>query len=313
MKLLRHFSAHAGHSRPCVATIGNFDGLHLGHQHVLRHVREKAAELQLPSTVISFEPLPFEYFRPEQAARIYPLRDKFRRLNESGIEQFACLSFDSKLAQMMPEQFVEKILLDHLQVRYLVVGDDFRFGYQRQGDFDLLRSMGDKHGMQVVNLQTFACKENERVSSTRIRNHLRQGELEQANALLGTNYQLSGRIRHGDKLGRTINYPTLNLRMPENLALRNGVYAVKVHGLKTEPLAGVANLGTRPTVNGKETRLEVHLFAFQDQVYGRYVRVEPTHFIRAEQRFASFELLREQIGRDTVKAQQLNLNAARSA
>jgi riboflavin kinase/FMN adenylyltransferase len=209
---------------------------------------------------------------------------------------------------------VEQILLSHLRVRYLVVGDDFRFGHQRQGDFDLLKHMGGQHGMQVVNLHTFACNDNERVSSTRIREHLCQGELEQANALLGADYQLSGRIRHGDKLGRTINYPTLNLRMPENLILRKGVYAVKVHGLKgrEQPLTGVANLGTRPTVGGKETRLEVHLFEFQDEVYGQHIRVEPTHFIRAEQRFESFELLCEQIGRDAQQAQNLQLSAARS-
>jgi len=305
MKLLRHFSASACSPSGCVATIGNFDGLHLGHQHVLHHVREKAAELQLPTTVISFEPLPFEYFSPQQSARIYPLRDKFRRLNELGIDQFACLAFDKKLARMAPEQFVQDVLLNNLKVRYLVVGDDFRFGYQRQGDFALLKQMGEQHGMQVVNLQTFACGDDERVSSTRIREHLRQGELTQANELLGTSYQLSGRIRHGDKLGRTINFPTLNLRMPENLTLCKGVYAVKVRGLKDQVLEGVANLGTRPTVDGKETRLEVHLFDFQNEVYGLHVSVEPTHFIRVEQKFESFGALREQIEKDSVEAQEL--------
>lgn len=305
MKLLRHFPSSSAHAHGCVATIGNFDGLHLGHQHVLQHVREKAVVLKLPATVISFEPLPFEYFRPEQSARIYPLRDKFRRLHELQIEQFACLQFDKKLAQMAPEQFVDEILLRNLRVQYLVVGDDFRFGCQRRGDFELLKQMGAQHGMQVVNLDTFACDDNERISSTRIRDYLSRGELAQANALLGSNYRLSGRIRHGNKLGRTINFPTLNLRMPENLVLRNGVYAVKVHGLHAQPLPGVANLGTRPTVGGKETRLEVHLFEFQDQVYGRHVSVEPTHFIRAEQRFESFGLLREQIGRDAERARQL--------
>lgn len=303
MKLLRHFTPT--HNAPgCVATIGNFDGLHLGHQHVIRHVREKAAELQLPATVISFEPLPFEYFKPQQAARIYPLRDKCRRLDELGIDQFVCLTFDNKFAHLTPEAFVHDILLNSLQVRYLVVGDDFRFGHRRQGDFALLEQMGGQHSMQVVDLQTFACGSDKRVSSTRIREHLIQGELSLANQLLGANYQLSGRIRHGDKLGRTINFPTLNLRMPENLTLCKGVYAVKVHGLKDKVLEGVANLGTRPTVGGKETRLEVHLFEFQDEVYGRHVRIEPVHFIRAEQKFESFGALREQIERDVVTAKE---------
>lgn len=305
MKLLHHFSAPDSDYSGCVATIGNFDGLHLGHQHVIRHVREKAAELQLPTTVISFEPLPFEYFNPQQAARIYPLRDKFRRLNESGLDQFACLIFDEKISRMAPEEFVQDILLDSLRVRYLVVGDDFRFGYQRKGDFELLQHMGTQHGMQVVNLNTFACGDNQRVSSTRIREHLRKGELAPANKLLGANYRLSGRIRHGDKLGRTINFPTLNLRMPENLTLCKGVYAVKVHGLKEQALDGVANLGTRPTVDGKETRLEVHLFEFQDEVYGRHVSIEPTHFIREERKFESFDALREQIHKDSATARTL--------
>lgn len=312
MKLLRHFSTAPADFRGCIATIGNFDGLHLGHQHVLQYVKQQAVQLQLPATVISFEPLPFEFFRPQQASRIYPLRDKIRRLSELAIDRFACLSFDNRLAQMAPEQFVETILLQNLRVRYLVVGDDFRFGHQRRGDFVMLKTMGAQRGMQVVDRQTFACDDNQRVSSTRIREHLSKGELGAANTLLGVNYQLSGRIRHGDKLGRTINFPTLNLRMPENLILRNGVYAVKVHGLCDQPLPGVANLGTRPTVGGKETRLEVHLFAFQDQVYGRHVRVEPTYFIRPEQQFESFELLREQIGRDAERAKELHLNAATS-
>ncbi len=310
MKLLRHFSAAPDKSHGCIATIGNFDGLHLGHQHVLQHMREQATRLQLPATVISFEPLPFEFFRPQQASRIYPLRDKIRRLGELAVDRFACLGFDNRLAQMIPEQFVETILLQHLRVRYLIVGDDFRFGHQRRGDFELLKTMGAQHGMQVADLQTFACDDNERISSTRIRKHLGKGELSEANALLGAPYQLSGRIRHGDKRGRTINYPTLNLRMPENLILRNGVYAVQVYGLHDQPLPGVANLGIRPTVGGRETRLEVHLFEFQDQVYGRHVRVEPTHFIRPEQRFETFALLREQIGRDAEKARILHLTAA---
>ncbi len=306
MKLLHHLSASISNASGCVATIGNFDGLHLGHQHVIRHVREKAAELQLPATVISFEPLPFEYFSPQQAARIYPLRDKFHRLDTLGIGQFVCLKFDKKFASQSPEAFVHDILLDGLKVRYLVVGDDFRFGCQRQGDFALLRQIGAQHDMQVVDLQTFAYGDNERVSSTRIRKHLRRGELHQANTLLGENYRLSGRIRHGNKLGRTINFPTLNLRMPENLTLCKGVYAVKVHGLKDRALEGVANLGTRPTVEGKETRLEVHLFEFQGEVYGQHVSVEPTHFIRAEQKFESFEALRKQIEQDSLRAKNLH-------
>ena len=303
MKLLRHPIICADDYQGCVATIGNFDGLHLAHQKIIRHVQEKAAELNLPGMVISFEPLPGEYFSKASVARIYPLRDKAIRLRQLQVDYFSCLRFDAAFAGQEAEAFVEDTLLQQLQVRHLVVGDDFRFGRGRRGDYEMLRRLGKPKGMAVSDTATLLW-EGQRVSSTLIRLFLQQGDLARANALLGKPYQLSGRVRHGDKRGRTIGFPTLNLRMPDKLALQAGVYAVKLLGLDGKRLNGVANLGKRPTVAGTEMRFEVHLFDFNQQVYGRYIQIEPVKFIRPEQKFASFAELQAQIAVDARQAQQ---------
>lgn len=303
MKLIRRILPAPAHDLGCVATIGNFDGLHKGHQAVIQHVEWKAQALGLPATVISFEPLPIEFFRAPPPPRIYALRDKLRLLEAMNVERFACLRFNKQLASMEAEDFVQDILLDGLKVRYLVVGDDFRFGKGRRGDYHLLQAMGAAAGMQVVDTPTFL-HADERVSSTRIRLALSTAELEQAAELLGKPYRISGRVRHGDKRGRTIGFPTLNMRVPQHIALRRGVYAVKVYGLGEEAINGVANLGTRPSVHGVENRLEVHLFDFAQQVYGKHICVEPVAFIRDEMKFASLDELKAQIARDAMQARE---------
>lgn len=307
MRLLRRLPSSNLTATGCVATIGNFDGLHRGHQHVITQLQEKATELDLPATVISFEPLPAEYFRKPAPSRIYPLRDKLRLLQQLGIQQFACLNFDDILAQMEAEAFIREILIEGLQVRYLVVGDDFRFGRARRGDYAMLRQLGEQHDMSVVAMNTFM-HDAERISSTRIRHALEHGHLKQANALLGFPYRLSGRVRHGDKRGRTIGFPTLNLRIPANIAPRKGVYAVRITGLsgvEAKEVAGVANLGTRPTVDGVDTRLEIHLFDFDQQVYGQYICVELVAFVRDEQKFSGLDELMTHIKRDAEQARYL--------
>lgn len=301
MKLIRNTVAQQQNPKGCVATIGNFDGIHLGHQKLINHLKEKSKALNLPLTVISFEPLPAEYFMPEPPTRIYPLRDKLRLLAKLGVDNCLCLRFNSTLANMQPQSFIDSILSQYLNVKYLAVGDDFRFGHKRKGDFALLKSAGKHSDMQVIDTATVKTS-GERVSSTRIRNSLKKGDLATSNKLLGHEYQLSGRIRHGDKRGRTIGFPTLNMKLPENIALARGVYAVKVHGLADVVLNGVANLGSRPTVNGDENRLETYLFDFNKEVYGSYVCVELLEFIRAEKRFDSFESLKLQIEKDSNKA-----------
>jgi riboflavin kinase/FMN adenylyltransferase len=304
MKLLRRLSPAPATDPGCVATIGNFDGLHKGHKAVIQHVEWQAQALDLPATVISFEPLPIEFFRTPPPPRIYALRDKLRLLQEMQVERFACLRFNQQLANMEAEAFVQHVLLDALKVRYLVVGDDFRFGKGRRGDYHLLQSMGAEHGMRVVDTPTFL-HDDERISSTRIRLALSTAELELAAELLGKPYRVSGRVRHGDKRGRTIGFPTLNMRVPQHIALRKGVYAVKVYGLGEQPINGVANLGARPTVHGVENRLEAHLFDFNQQVYGKHICVEPQAFLRDEMKFASFDDLKIQIARDAEQARAI--------
>lgn len=300
MKLLRHPDLSSV-TNGCVATIGNFDGLHTAHQQIIRHVQDKACDLNLPAVVISFEPLPGEYFSRSSVARIYPLRDKAGYLDALAVDYFACLRFDAAFAAQEAEDFIHNTLLERLRVRHLVVGDDFRFGRGRRGDYEMLRTLGGLHGMEVSDTPTMLW-DGERVSSTLIRAFLQGGELAKAAKLLGRPYQLSGRIRHGDKRGRTIGFPTLNLRMPDNLALQVGVYAVRVSGLSGQVLNGVANLGKRPTVGGTEMRLEVHVFDFTGDVYGQYIQVEPVNFIRPEQKFDSFEQLKGQIALDAEQA-----------
>lgn len=301
MKLLRSWTTP---SQACIATIGNFDGLHLGHQSVIRQVQDKARHLGLASTVISFEPLPAEYLRQPPPSRILPLRDKLIYLKSLGLDQLACLSFNQALAEMEPETFIQDILLEGLKVQALVVGDDFRFGRKRRGDYQLLQSMGAQQGMEVVQTSTLL-HNHERVSSTWVRQALARADLATVKTLLGRPYALSGRVRHGNKLGRTIGFPTLNLRIPENIALCKGVYVVQAYRADEMRIKGIANLGSRPTVNGLESRLEVHLFDFAEQIYGQYWTIEPTAFIRAEQRFDSFELLKQQIKLDVEQARSL--------
>ncbi|WP_020559088.1 bifunctional riboflavin kinase/FAD synthetase [Thiofilum flexile] len=303
MRLVRHLTDFNVAS-PSAATIGNFDGVHLGHQQVIQHVIQQAKQRGLVSTVISFEPLPAEYFRKPPPNRIYPLRDKVRCLRREQFEYFVCLRFNEALATMPAEAFVEQILINQLQVQYLVVGDDFRFGAGRKGDYQLLQDMGQHHGMQVLDTPTVLTG-TQRISSSLIREYLAQAQLTAANTLLGRPYQLSGRVSGGRRLGRTLGFPTLNLTMPDNLALRRGVYVVKVHGLGTKPYYGVANLGQRPTVGGENLRFEVHVFDFDQTVYGQLIQVEPLYFLRDEQKFASLDALKAQIQQDSHQARHL--------
>lgn len=311
MHLIRDISGVQHLKAGCVATIGNYDGLHLGHQAILRQLEAESTKHNLPKVVISFEPLPSEFFTGDKAQRVYPFRDKARLLEAMGIDYFLCLRFDQAMATMPPTDFVERILFQAINVKSLMVGDDFCFGKGRQGDFSLLSSMGKTQGMQVHKTNTFN-DESGRISSTRIRQHLANGDLAGASKLLGKPFRLSGRIRHGDKRGRTIGFPTANLRIQDNIAAANGVYAVTVKGLSDQTLKGVANLGNRPTVDGTETRLEVHIFDFDQSVYGKHIIVELCDFIRAEKKFDDFTALTDQIRKDAIHAAKLLQSGHRS-
>ena len=304
MKIIRNILPSNNLPSACVATIGNFDGLHLGHQKIIDKLKLKAEELELPLTIISFEPLPSEFFMPAPPARIYPMRDKVRLMHNMEVDNYLCLTFNNAFASMSPEDFIQEILLDRLNVKYLGIGDDFRFGHKRAGDSKLLKKVGEAAGMTVVDTAT-CFQDGERISSTRIRVHLENGDISTANKLLGHSYQLSGRIRHGEKKGRTIGFPTINMKILEHIAPQRGVYAVKVHGLATNPIKGVANLGNRPTVGGTENRLETHMFNFDRDVYGEYACIELVEFIRPEKCFESFDLLKAQILNDAETAKNI--------
>ncbi|MCB1857868.1 MAG: bifunctional riboflavin kinase/FAD synthetase [Gammaproteobacteria bacterium] len=303
MRVIRGLhNLRSGH-RGCVATIGNFDGVHLGHQAVLRLLLEKADELKLPATVITFEPQPQEFFSAQQApARLTRMREKLSALSDVGIGQVVVLEFGQKLAEMSAPEFVRRLLLDGLGVRYLFVGDDFRFGKGRSGDIGLLRDVGNRQGFVVESMNTFVVGD-ERVSSTRIRELLAAGDLGLAARYLGRPYRICGRVAHGDARGRTIGYPTANINLHRRVSPLRGVYAVMVHGLNPEPISGVANIGTRPTVAGDSRYLlEVHLFDFQREIYRQHIQVEFKKKIRDERRFSSFEALRQQIELDSQTA-----------
>ena len=301
----------AGH-RGCVATIGNFDGVHLGHQSVLDALTARARSAGLPSVVIIFEPQPLEFFRPEQApARLTRLREKLEAIACSRIDRVLLIRFNARFAAIEAETFVQEVLVQRLGIEHLYVGDDFRFGKGRVGDFALLRSMGEQHGFGVESLNTVA-DAGLRVSSTRIRQALQEGDLAHAERCLGRRYRICGRVAHGHKRGRTIGFPTMNVALLRRSTPLRGVFAVQVLGLADGPLPGVANIGNRPTLNGDNRfLLEVHLFDFADEVYGRHVEVDFVERIRDEHRFESFDALREQIGRDVVRARAiLGLDAA---
>lgn len=306
MQIIRGLHNLRPEHRGCVATIGNFDGVHLGHKAVFRHLAEKAVEHALPATVITFEPQPLEFFTPETAPpRLTRFREKMAALDDCGIARVVVLEFNRKLARMEAHAFVRELLVDGLDVRYLFVGDDFRFGRGRQGGMALLRETGDAHGFGVKNLNTFALRD-ERVSSTRIREALIRGDLELAEHNLGRPYRICGRVAHGHKRGRSIGFPTANIDLHRRFSPVHGVFAVRVFGLGDAPRPGVANIGNRPMVRGDDHYLlEVHLFDYDQTIYGAHLEVEFVQQLRDEKRFESFDELRQQIQRDAAAAREI--------
>ncbi|KAA6186058.1 bifunctional riboflavin kinase/FAD synthetase [Thiohalocapsa marina] len=304
MRLIRGLHNLREQDRGCVATIGNFDGVHLGHRAVFQRLREHGQALGLPATVIIFEPQPMEYFAPDAApARLTRLREKLAAIRADGIDRIALLEFGPRLAAMEAREFVRRLLVDGLAIRFLLVGDDFRFGHNREGDFALLQAAGAEHGFRVQDLHTIKHAE-ERISSTRVREALALGNLEQARHLLGRPYSICGRVGHGDKRGRTIGFPTANISLHRRVSPLRGVFAAWVHGIGDMPLPAVTNIGQRPTVGGAGHRLEVHLFDVELDLYGRHLEVEFALKLRDEQRFESFDALKTQIGRDAAAARQ---------
>lgn len=289
--------------RGAVVTLGAFDGIHKGHQQLLAHVRQKSRELNLPSTVILFEPQPAEFFQAERApARLMRLREKVAALQSLGLDRVLCLKFDQALRTFTAERFIQAVLCEGLQTAYLVVGDDFRFGSDRQGDFAMLQRAGQSQGFEVRDTRTEEHAEA-RISSTRIRALLATGEMEAAAQLLGRPYSLIGRVNYGKQLGRTLGFPTANLAMGRRSSPVSGVFAVEA-SLNDQQYLGVANVGIRPTINRvSKPQLEVHLFNCSGEFYGEFMQVDLLHKIREEQQFASVEQLQQQIQQDVKSAQ----------
>jgi len=301
-KIIRGIHNLESNPQACVATIGNFDGVHLGHQAVLQQLAMKGDTMGLPAVVITFEPQANEYFDAENApARLSRFREKVDALRCYSIQQLCVLQFNKKLAEMTAADFIRQVLVDGLNIKYLVVGDDFRFGKNRQGDFALLQQAGQTYGFQIVNMHTFGIKQ-QRVSSTRIRQALHAGDLTLAETLLGRPYRMSGRVAHGDKRGRTMGFPTANIHLHRRNVPLSGVYAVQLFGVDGEPIKGVANVGVRPTVGKTKTLLEVHLFDFNQDIYSQQVQVHFLFKIRNEQKFANLDALILQIEQDCLAA-----------
>lgn len=287
----------------CVATIGNFDGVHLGHKTILDQVKSKAEALNVPSVVMIFEPQPREFFQGVEAPpRLMAFRQKFETLMAEGIDMVLCLRFNEKFRSYSGMGFIEDVLIEGLSVRHLVVGDDFRFGCDRAGDFALLGQVGADRGFSVENTRTVTVNE-ERVSSTRVRELLRANDLESAEALLGHPYRIRGRVVYGRQLGREIGAPTANILLRHMPALQ-GVFVVSATLQDGSVRDGVANIGVRPTVDGKQPSLEVHLFDFAGTLYGQTMEVVFRHGVREEIRFSSVDGLKAQIARDFDSARQ---------
>lgn len=292
-------SAHRG----CVATIGSFDGVHLGHQAILHQLIETSRQRQLPTVVIVFEPQPHEFFSAEKApARLMRLREKVNALWAAGVDRVVCLHFNQQMRSLSAEDFIQRVLVDGLDIKHLVVGDDFRFGCDRRGDFALLQHKGQALGFSVSDTHTLEI-DGARVSSTRIRQLLESGDFAEAAKLLGKEYSIHGRVVYGKQLGRQLGVPTANVDLRRYRSPLHGVFAVTVTFVDGEVVQGVANIGVRPTVDGgKKPLLEVHLFDFNRSIYGAVIDVIFKRKLRDEQKFASLDELKAQLQTDIAQA-----------
>lgn len=287
-----------------VVCIGAFDGLHLGHRALVRHAVARARALGVAAVAVAFEPLPREYFaKGEPPPRLTLARDKVAMLGELGVDAVGLLRFDARMAAMQAEDFVQQLLVQRLSAREVWIGPEFCFGNRRRGDLALLQAMGAQQGFAAGEIAPVDLH-GERISSTRIRQLLRSGDFAHANDLLGRPYSIGGRVVRGRQLGRTLGFPTANLRFPKTPPL-SGIYATWVHGVFDQPWPSVSSFGTRPTVDGVEPLLEAHLFDFQGDLYGRHIEVEFVAKLRDEEKFQDLAALTDQMHRDAEQARHI--------
>ncbi|MDQ7089600.1 MAG: bifunctional riboflavin kinase/FAD synthetase [Methylococcales bacterium] len=309
MRVIRGLTHLEPLNEGCVLTIGNFDGLHLGHQAVIDKLVKQGQRLKLPVVVLIFEPQPLEYFLGDNApSRLMRLREKVLQFKQLPIDDLLILPFNRRLADYDANTFIQKLLVETLNVNHLVIGDDFHFGKARQGNFALLKEKGRELGFEVENTQPYQ-KIGMRISSTLIRDTLGKGDLKLAKQLLGRDYSICGRVAHGHKRGRTIGFPTANIQLLRKNTPISGVFAITMSGIGTRDIQGIANVGTRPTVDGgSKIILETHLFNFNQEIYGAYVNVHFKKKIRNEMRFDSLNALKQQIKNDVITVQQFFKN-----
>lgn len=304
MELIRGLQNINASHHGCVLTIGKFDGVHLGHQAVLRNLLEKAKSLNLPSAVMVFEPQPEELFAPEQApARLSLLRDKYNALKAIGIDRLFCVRFSRTFSNMSPKDFVQSLLVKQLGVEFLVVGDDFKFGHKRLGDYAFLKQHSIVCGFDLASTQSFRLHDS-RISSTAIREALAKSDFTSVNVMLGRAFCVSGKVVHGEKNGRKIGFPTANILLNRHKSPVSGVFACRAR-TKDAWYDAVVNVGNRPTLNGTKIQLEAHLFDFNADLYGQHIKVDFVDKIRDEIKFANFAALQAQISLDAKKARQI--------
>ncbi len=302
MELIRHSYNLRTRHRGCVATIGNYDGVHLGHQAVLRQLKRHAEVMGLPATVVTFEPHPQEFFQAgETPTRLTSFREKLEMFEQQGIDRVLCLRFQQGVADLTAERFIEQVLVGDLGVKRLIIGDDFKFGKNRRGDFRLLRRHGETAGFDVILTETHKL-DGARVSSSRIRELLSASRFEEAQLFLGRYFSISGRVVHGAKRGRKLGFPTANIDLKGRCVPLRGVFAVSVKGAAAAACLGVANLGVRPVFDENKLLLEAHLFDFDEMIYGKHISVEFFKRLRDEQKFSSVDELVGQIAADITTA-----------
>jgi riboflavin kinase/FMN adenylyltransferase len=291
----------------CVATIGNFDGVHVGHQAIFKQVIALAKAHGLPSCVISFEPLPHEFFNKANTSpsRLHGFRDRVQNVANAGIDQLVLLTFDKAFSEQTPNEFIQHVLVQSINVKHLIIGDDFRFGHKRAGDFSLLVDQAQHAGYSVKQSDT-VCIDGDRVSSTRVRQCLNAGQLDMAATLLGKHYCISGRVVHGEKVGRQLGFPTANIALRGHNPPLRGSFAVVAHDHTSgQSYAAVANLGERPTVEGRRLLLEVHLLDAKAELYGHHLQIDFMEFLRSEQKFGSLDELKNAINNDANEARRI--------
>ena len=295
-----------------VVTIGNFDGVHRGHRAVLDGLKKCGEVLNVPTCVMTFEPLPLEYFAPDKApVRLISFRDKYQILETLGVDRLFVMPFNAKLANSSAEDFIRDVLVDGLGAKHIVVGDDFRFGHQRRGDFEMLRANGEMYGFSVEPTVTYR-QDAQRISSSRVRAALSQGDLDLAANLLGQSFSIEGRVMHGDRRGRSIGYPTANVHLHRQHTPVKGIFAVEAITADGRNHTGMASLGTRPTVtDSNHLTLEVNLFDFSGDIYHQRLRVVFRHYIRGELKFNSLDELANAIAGDEIESRRFFAEAGR--